>query len=98
MTTMTSVGVGGLVRAALTASTGTPADALSDDAVLGDIGLDSLDLVELLVSVSDRIAAMRGPDAGAVSEPQVLPWLETVGDLVAFVTTSAAGGGAGRSG
>lgn len=98
MTSTTSSEVGGLVRAALTARTGTPAVALGDDAALGDIGLDSLGLVELLISVSDQIASERGLDAGAVGEPKVLPWLETVGDLVDLVATSVEEAGVGRSG
>jgi hypothetical protein len=90
MSTMTRpVDVGLLVRAELEAKTGTPASELGDDVTLADIGLDSLALIEILLSLREQVFVDRGLSADDADEPDSLPWLETVDELIAFATTFA---------
>ena len=77
------------VRAELAAKTGVPASELTDAASLSDVGLDSLALIEVLMSLRERILADRGLSLDDVGDPDVLPWLETVGELIAFAATFA---------
>jgi len=84
---LTDVGV--QVRAELAARTGVPASELTDDASLSDVGLDSLALIEVLMSLREQILADRGLVLDDVDDPDVLPWLETVGELIAFAATFA---------
>ena len=44
-----------LLRAELAAVTGEPIAAFRDDALLSDVGLDSLSLIEALLSVREQI-------------------------------------------
>jgi acyl carrier protein len=93
MTATGTSSVDGIVRSALAARTGAPAEALVDDVPLAETGLDSLDLVELLVSAWEGIAAEYGVALDATGASEGLPWMETVGDLVGFVSASAVDAG-----
>jgi aryl carrier-like protein len=84
---LTDVGI--QVRAELAAKTGVPESELTDDASLSDVGLDSLALIEVLMSLREQILADRGLVLDEVDDPDVLPWLETVGELIAFAATFA---------
>jgi acyl carrier protein len=77
------------VRAELAAKTGVPASELTDDASLSDVGLDSLALIEVLMSLREQILVDRGLSLDDADDPDVLPWLETVGELIAFASTLA---------
>ena len=55
---------------------------------LSDVGLDSLSLIEALLSVREQILEGLGLSVDDVSDPPTLPWLETVGELIAFVRSS----------
>ena len=80
--------IGALLRAELAAVTGEPIAAFRDDALLSDVGLDSLSLIEALLSVREQILEELGLSVDDVADPPTLPWLETVGDLTAFVRSS----------
>jgi acyl carrier protein len=77
-----------LLRAELAAVTGEPESVFTDDALLGDVGIDSLALIEALMSVRDQILEDMGLGADDVDEPPTLPWIETVGELIAYVRSS----------
>jgi hypothetical protein len=77
-----------LLRQELAAVTGEPEEVFVDDAPLGDVGVDSLALIEALMGVRDQILDDLGLTADEVGEPPTLPWLETFGDLVAYVRSS----------
>ena len=77
-----------LLQAELSAVTGEPIAVFRDDALLSDLGLDSLSLIEALLSVREQIVEDLGLSIDDVSDPPTLPWLETVGELVAFVRSS----------
>jgi acyl carrier protein len=77
-----------LLRTELAAVTGEPMGAFQDDALLSDLGLDSLSLIEALLSVREQIIEDLGLSVDDVSDPPTLPWLETVGELIAFVRSS----------
>jgi len=88
MTTPTDVDrISLLVRSALAAVTGEPTEAFRDDTLLGDAGIDSLTLIEALMSLREQIVDDLRIPADDVSELPTLPWLETVGELVAFVSS-----------
>ncbi len=74
-----------LLRTELAAVTKQPPSVFTDDAQLGDVGLDSLALIEVLVSVREQLLEERGLSVDDVGEPPTLPWLETVGELIGFV-------------
>lgn len=76
------------LRAELAVVTKEPLSSFTDDALLSDVGLDSLALIEVLVSVREQLLADLGLSADEISEPPTVPWLETVGELVAFVRGS----------
>ena len=77
-----------LIRTELAAVTGEPIDGFPDDALLSDVGLDSLSLIEALLRVREQILEDLGLSVDDVSDPPTLPWLETVGELIAFVRSS----------
>ena len=78
-----------LLRAELAAVTGRAGRPSSrDDALLGDVGVDSLALIEALLSVRDQILEDLGLSVDDVDEPPTLPWIETVGELIAYVRSS----------
>ena len=77
-----------LIRAELAAVTGEPIDAFGDDALLSDVGLDSLSLIEALLRVREQLLEDLGLSVDDVGDPPTLPWLETVGELIAFVRES----------
>lgn len=77
-----------LVRAELAAVTGEPIEAFRDDALLSDVGVESLSLIEALLCVREQILEDLGLSVDDVSDPPTLPWLETVGQLIAFVRSS----------
>jgi Phosphopantetheine attachment site len=80
--------IGALLRAELAAVTGEPIAVFRDDALLSEVGLDSLSLIEALLSVREQILEDLGLTVDDVTDPPTLPWLETVGDLTAFVRSS----------
>lgn len=88
MTVLPEERIPGLLRHELAAVTGEPESVFVDDAMLGDVGVDSLALIEALMSVRDQILEDLGLTADEVGEPPTLPWLETFGDLVAYVRSS----------
>jgi hypothetical protein len=77
-----------LLKSELSAVTGEPIAAFRDDALLSDVGVDSLSLIEALLSVREQILDDLGIDVDDVSDPPALPWMETVGELIAFVRSS----------
>src|SRR5256885_8937180 len=77
-----------LTRAELSAVTGDPIEVFRDDALLSDVGLDSLSLIEALLRVREQILEDLGLSVDDVGDPPTLPWLETVGELIAFVRSS----------
>ena len=87
--TMVSADIHAQVRAELAAKTGVPVVELTDEASLSDIGLDSLALIEVLMSIREQLLADRGLSIDDAEDPDVLPWLETVGELVGFAATFA---------
>jgi hypothetical protein len=92
MSTMTvPVDVGGRVRAELEVRTGTPTSELGGEVSLADIGLDSLALIEILLSLREQLLADRGMSTDDGDDPDTLPWLETVDELIDFASTFAAG-------
>jgi acyl carrier protein len=76
-----------MVRAELSSRTGLSTTELVDETSLDDIGIDSLALIDVLMSLQERISAEQGLSIDDVDELDVLPWLETVRDLVAFATS-----------
>jgi acyl carrier protein len=76
-----------MVRAELSSRTGLPTANLVDETSLDDVGIDSLALIDVLMSMQERILAEQGLSIDDVEEPDALPWLETVRDLVAFATS-----------
>ncbi len=76
------------LRAELAVVTKEPLSSFTDDALLSDVGLDSLALIEVLVSVREQLLADLGLSADEIGEPPTVPWLETVGELVTFVRES----------
>jgi phosphopantetheine binding protein len=80
--------IAALVRAELAAVTGEPIARFGDDALLSDVGLDSLSLIEALLGVREQILEDLGLSADDVADPPTLPWMETVGELTAFVSSS----------
>ena len=80
--------IGAMLRAELAAVTGEPVAVFRDDALLSEVGLDSLSLIEALLSVREQILDDLGLSVDDVADPPTLPWLETVGDLTAFVRSS----------
>ena len=80
--------ISALLRSELAAVTGEPIAAFRDDALLSDVGLDSLSLIEALLSVREQILEGLGLSVDDVSDPPTLPWMETVGELLAFVRSS----------
>jgi acyl carrier protein len=79
--------IGSMVRAELSSRTGLPTAELVDETSLDDVGIDSLALIDVLMSLQERILAQQGLSIDDVEEPDALPWLETVSDLVAFATS-----------
>ena len=77
-----------LVKSELAAVTGEPIAVFRDDALLSDVGLDSLSLIEALLSVRDQLLEDRGLSVDDVGDPPTLPWMETVGELLEFVRSS----------
>ena len=77
-----------LLKSELAAVTGEPIAAFRDDALLSDVGLDSLSLIEALLSVREQMLEELGLSLDDVSDPPALPWMETVGELLAFVRAS----------
>jgi aryl carrier-like protein len=80
--------ISALLKSELAAVTGEPITAFRDDALLSDVGLDSLSLIEALLSVREQILDGLGLSVDDVSDPPTLPWMETVGELLAFVRSS----------
>ena len=85
--TMISTDVHAQVREELAAKTGVPVWELTDEASLSDVGLDSLGLIEVLMSLREQMLAARGLSIDDADDPDVLPWLETVGELISFAAT-----------
>jgi acyl carrier protein len=87
MTKLDNEGIGSMVRAELSSRTGLPTAELVDETSLDDVGIDSLALIDMLMSLQERILVEQGLSIDDVEELDVLPWLETVKDLVAFATS-----------
>jgi aryl carrier-like protein len=77
-----------LLRAELAAVTGEPVEAFRDDALLSEVGVDSLGLINVLLNVRDQILDEVGLSVDDVGEPPVLPWLETIGEVIVYVRSS----------
>jgi len=88
MTSLADIDVPGLLRSELAAVTGEPIEAFRDDALLADLGLDSLSLIQALLTVREDILEDLGVAVDDVEDPPALPWMETVGELIAFVRSS----------
>ena len=97
MTATVTSSVASIVRSALVARTGSSVEGLGDEVPLADVGLDSLDLIELLVCASEQVADEYGVAPDLVGHADDLPAIETVGDLVELVTAAAVAAGCGRS-
>ena len=81
-----------LLQSELSAVTGEPIAVFRDDALLSDLGLDSLSLIEALLCVREQLVEDLGLSIDDVNDPPTLPWLETVGELIAFVRSSVPAG------
>jgi hypothetical protein len=77
-----------MLRAELAAVTGEPIAVFRDDALLSDVGLDSLSLIQALLSVREEVLEDLGLCVDDVDDPPTLPWMETVGELIAFARAS----------
>jgi acyl carrier protein len=90
MTSLTEVDrrIPALVRSELVAVTGEPIGVFSDDALLSELGIESLALIEALLSVREQILEELGIAVDDADDPPTLPWMETVGELIAFVRSS----------
>ena len=77
-----------MVRSELAAVSGEPVGVFTDDAQLGDLGIESLALIEALLSVREQILEELGVAVDDVDDPPTLPWMETVGELIQFVRSS----------
>jgi len=88
MTSFDDERIRALLQTELAEVMGEPIGVFQDDALLSDLGLDSLSLIEALLSVREQIVEDLGLSIDDVSDPPTLPWLETVGELVAFVSSS----------
>ena len=88
MTSITRDRIPTLLRAELAAVTGEPIEAFRDDALLSEVGVDSLGLISVLLNVRDQILEDVGLSVDEVTEPPVLPWLETIGELIGYVRSS----------
>src|SRR5215471_15994674 len=87
MTKLDNESIGSMVRSELSSRTGLSTTELIDETSLDDVGIDSLALIDVLMSLQERISAEQGLSIDDVDELDVLPWLETVRDLVAFATS-----------
>jgi acyl carrier protein len=87
MTKLDNEGIGSMVRAELSSRTRLSTTELVDERSLDDVGIDSLALIDVLMSLQEHVSAEQGLSIDDVDELDVLPWLETVGDLVAFATS-----------
>ncbi|WP_228974494.1 acyl carrier protein [Streptomyces sp. DH12] len=81
------------VADALADLTGTPADRLTPDTPLTDLGLDSLLVEELLTVLAAKHGITPAHDADLALGPHA-----TVGDVLALVDTDRAAGGVRSSG
>jgi acyl carrier protein len=88
MTSFDDERIRALLQTELAEVTGEPIGVFQDDALLSDLGLDSLSLIEALLSVREQIIEDLGLSVDDVADPPTLPWLETVGELIAFVRSS----------
>ena len=90
MTSLTEVDrrIPELVRSELVAVTGEPIGVFTDDALLSELGIESLALIEALLSVREQILEELGIAVDDADDPPTLPWMETVGELIAFVRSS----------
>ena len=88
MTSFDDERIRALLQTELAEVTGEPIVVFQDDALLSDLGLDSLSLIEALLSVREQIIEDLGLSVDDVADPPTLPWLETVGELIAFVRSS----------
>ena len=77
-----------LLRRELARATGEPIAVFRDDALLSDLGVDSLSLVEALLSTREQIFGDLGIPVDDVDDPPTLPWIETVDELVTYVRSS----------
>jgi acyl carrier protein len=77
-----------LLRTELAAVTGEPVAVFQDDALLSDVGVDSLALIDALLRVRDQILEDLGLSVDDAGDPPTLPWMETVGELIAYVRSS----------
>jgi hypothetical protein len=77
-----------LLKSELAAVTGEPIAAFRDEALLSDVGVDSLSLIEALLSVREQILEGLDLSVDDLGDPPALPWMETVGELLAFVRSS----------
>jgi hypothetical protein len=80
--------IGGLLRTELARATGEPISIFRDDALLSELGVDSLSLVEALLSTREQILTDLGIPLDDVDDPPTLPWIETVDELIAYVRSS----------
>jgi hypothetical protein len=85
-----------MLRAELAAVTGEPVSVFTDDALLTDVGLESLSLIQALLTVREEIIEELGLSVDDVEDPPALPWMETVGELVAFARASVPAGHSGE--
>jgi Phosphopantetheine attachment site len=88
MTTSTDDRIPELLRTELAAVTGEPVAVFRDDALLSDVGVDSLALIDALLRVRDQILEDLGLSVDDAGDPPTLPWMETVGELIAYVRSS----------
>lgn len=92
MTSRADVDIPALLRSELASVTGEPIEVFREEALLSDVGLDSLMLIQALLSVREEILEDLGISVDDAEDPPTLPWMETVGELIAFVRSSVPSG------
>jgi acyl carrier protein len=75
----------GLVKEGLAPLVDLAPAEIGESTALEALGLDSLNIVEVLITVRDELLDREGIDPDEVSDPDSLPHLDTIADLVDFI-------------
>jgi acyl carrier protein len=75
----------------LTEKFSVPEEKIRPEATLADLGLDSLDLIEVLFEVEDAFKISVPQDASAIRASTIQELLDTVTQLVETQSTAATG-------
>ena len=88
MTSIADIDIPGLLRWSSRPSPVSRSRCFATTPLLADVGLDSLSLIQALLTVREDILEDLGVAVDDVEDPPALPWMETVGELIAFVRSS----------